>query len=109
MKFQLVLKQKEFEFVNKMNEEWRKKEIEREKQWKKTEASILQIETKIKNKANELQKREQKIILLEEELKYKINETVKSLTEKDTEILDLKKKYKEEKILLEKEKNSLKL
>ena len=75
MKFQLVLKQKEFEFMNKMNEEWKKKEIEREKQWKKTEASILQIEAKIKNKANELQKREQKIILLEEELKYKMTIT----------------------------------
>lgn len=100
----MVLKQKELEFMRKMSEEWRQKEVEREKQWKRLEASLNQIEGKLKGKAAELQKREQKIVLLEEELKHKMNETVKIITGKDEEIMELKRKAKEDKNLFEKEK-----
>ncbi len=108
MKFQMVLKQKEMDFLNKLNEEWKHKENEREKQWKKTEASIYQIEGKLRGKAVDLQKREQKLVLLEEELKHKLNETGKIMSNKDEEINELKKRSKEEKNALEKEKKDLK-
>ena len=41
---------------------------------------------------------------MEEELKHKMNETVKIITNKDDEILELKQKIKEERALAEKEK-----
>ena len=104
MKFQMTLKQREMEFMNKLSEDWKRKEIDREKQWKRTEASINQIEGKLKGKANDLQKREQKLVFMEEELKHKMNETVKIITNKDDDILELKQKIKEERALAEKEK-----
>jgi centrosomal protein CEP120 len=104
----MTLKQREMEFMNKLNEDWKRKESEREKQWKRTEVSINQIEAKLKGKASDLQKREQKLVLLEEELKHKMNETIKIITNKDDEILELKRKSKEERSLFEKEKQILK-
>ena len=108
MKFQMALKQREMDFLNKLNEEWRNRENEREKQWKRTESSICQIEGKLRGKATDLQKREQKLVLLEEELKHKLSETGKIISNKDEEILELKKKTKEEKNASEKEKQNLK-
>ena len=74
-----MLKQKEVEHLGKINEEWRKKELERDKVFKRTEASVQQIESKLKTKATELQRREQKIVLLEEELKQRITETARQV------------------------------
>lgn len=74
-KFKITLKQKEMDFLTGLSEEWKRREYEKEKLFKKTEASISQLSKKMKDKASELQKREQKIVLLEEELKTRINET----------------------------------
>ena len=108
MKFQMILKQKETDYLNKLNEDWKHKELEREKQWKRTETSIYQIEGKLKNKSLDLQKREQKLVLLEEELKHKLNETAKILSSKDDEIGELKKRNKDDRMLFEREKQNLK-
>ncbi len=90
--------------MKKLNDEWKKKESEREKIFKKSEAQITQIESKLKQKTLDLQKREQKLILLEEELKQKISETSRHLSAKDEEIATVKKKQKDEKVQFEKEK-----
>ena len=54
-----------------------------------------------------MQKREEKIIQLEEELKSKILEVSRQLTSKEEEILNIKKKFKEERVLLENDKKRL--
>ena len=54
-----------------------------------------------------MQKREEKIIQLEEELKSKILEVSRQLTSKEEEILNIKKKFKEERVLLESDKKRL--
>jgi hexokinase len=48
-----------------------------------------------------LQRREEKIVQLEEELKHKIQEVTRQLTLKEEEIMNVKKRFKEEKVLLE--------
>jgi len=45
-----------------------------------------------------LQRREERIIQLEEELKSKIMEVSRQLTGKEEEIMNIKKKFKEERI-----------
>ena len=62
-KFKYQLKSKEIEYFTKLNEEWRKKELERDKIFKSTEAKLQTVESRLKQKANELQKREQKVQL----------------------------------------------
>ena len=93
--------------MKKLNDEWKKKEGEREKIFKRSEAQIAQVESKLKQKTLDLQKREQRLILLEEELKQKINETSRQLSSKDEEINVVRKKHKDDRIQLEKEKNIL--
>jgi len=58
-------------------------------------------------KTLDLQKREQRLILLEEELKQKINETSRQLSSKDEEITSVRKKHKDDRVQLEKERNIL--
>jgi len=106
-KFRYQLKSKEVDFLKKLNDEWKKKEGEREKIFKRSEAQIAQVESKLKQKTLDLQKREQRLILLEEELKQKINETSRQLSSKDEEINVVRKKHKDDRIQLEKEKNIL--
>ncbi|EGR29521.1 hypothetical protein IMG5_154090 [Ichthyophthirius multifiliis] len=107
-KFKIYLKQKEVDFLQKLNEEYKRKEIEKDKVFKKTECSINLLHKKIKEKANDLQKREQKIVLLEEELKTKIQDVSRQVSIKEDLIVDLKKKLKDEKGNSEKEKTVLK-
>lgn len=59
------MKSKEIEYFTKLNEEWRKKEQERDKIFKATEAKLQALETRLKQKANDLQKREQKVFPLD--------------------------------------------
>jgi len=106
-KFRYQLKSKEVDFLKKLNDEWKKKESEREKVFKRSEAQIAQVETKLKQKTLDLQKREQRLILLEEELKQKINETSRQLSSKDEEITSVRKKHKDDRVQLEKERNIL--
>ena len=93
--------------MKKLNDEWKKKESEREKVFKRSEAQIAQVESKLKQKTLDLQKREQRLILLEEELKQKINETSRQLSSKDEEINVVRKKHKDDRVQLEKERNIL--
>ncbi|EAS04121.2 centrosomal protein, putative (macronuclear) [Tetrahymena thermophila SB210] len=108
-KFKITLKQKEMEFLQKLSEEWRTKEIEKERVFKKIEASMNLLNKKSKEKAMELQKREQKIVLLEEELKTRITETSRQISLKDEEIAVLKRKIKDQQGNSEKDKTALKL
>ena len=108
-KFKIILKQKEMEFLSNLSEEWKKKEYEKEKVFKKTESSITLISKKMKEKATELQKREQKIVLLEEELKSRINETSRQISNKEDEINQLKRKLKDERGNGEKDKMAITL
>ena len=106
-KFKAYLKQVEIEYINKVSDDIRKKEDEREKQVKvmMNEFSILQ--TRLKKKAVELESRENKVLLLEEELKLKVLEVAKQLANKEQEIKFLEKKIKDERIGFEKEKVGL--
>jgi centrosomal protein CEP120 len=69
--------------------------------------AVAGIETKVRGKALELQKREERIVQLEEELKSKIAEVGRTLTLKEEEILNVKKRFKEERLTLEQDKKRL--
>lgn len=54
-----------------------------------------------------MQRREERIIQLEEELKHKIQEVARQLTQKEEEIMQIKIKFKDERMQLEGEKKKL--
>ena len=54
-----------------------------------------------------MQRREEKIIQLEDELKHKIAETSRSLILKEEEVMNVKKRFKEERTALEMDKKRL--
>jgi hypothetical protein len=103
MKFKAYLKQLEYDFINKLTDQFRIKEEERDKEIKSKITEINTLQTRLKKKATELEGRENKIILMEEELKIKINEVARQLTNKEEEIAYIKKRFREEKLLIEKD------
>ncbi len=66
-----------------------------------------QLEQKVRGKAVECQRREERIVQLEEELKHKISEVGRQLTVKEEEVLNVKKRFKEERQTLEADKKRL--
>jgi hypothetical protein len=62
---------------------------------------VAQIEQKVRGKAIEMQRREERIVQLEEELKHKIAEVSRQLTVKEEEVVNVKKRFKEERLTLE--------
>lgn len=62
---------------------------------------VAQIEQKVRGKAVEMQRREERIVQLEEELKLKIAEVSRQLTVKEEEVVNVKKRFKEERLSLE--------
>ena len=86
---------------------WKAKESERERSFNQAMGAVAGIETKVRGKALELQKREERIVQLEEELKSKIAEVGRTLTLKEEEILNVKKRFKEERLTLEQDKKRL--
>ena len=95
--FKAYLKQLEFEYLSKLQEDFKNKEEEREKEFKSKINEMNNLRNKLSKKATELESRENKIKLMEEELKMKINETSKILVNKEEEIELIKKNNKEEK------------
>lgn len=106
-KFKAHLKQVEYEFLSKKNEELKKIEDQRNKEFKDKITQIDTLKHKLSKMASELEKRENQIKLCEEELKMKINEVSRQLINKDDEIIYIKNRFKEEKTALEKEKKLL--
>ncbi len=106
-KFKAYLKQLEYEYLSKLQEDFKIKEEQREKEFKKKINEINLLKNKLTKKASELESRENKITLCEEELKLKINEVSKQLLNKDEEINYLKNRFKEEKNQLNNEKKNL--
>ena len=105
--FKSYLKQLEFEFISKIKDDMEKKEDQREKEFKSKINELNILQNKLRKKASELESRENKITLCEEELKLKINEVSRQLINKDDEIAYIKKRFKDEKMQLEKEKSGL--
>lgn len=62
---------------------------------------VAQIEQKVRGKAVEMQRREERIVQLEEELKHKIADVSRQLTVKEEEVVNVKKRFKEERLTLE--------
>ena len=62
---------------------------------------VAQIEQKVRGKTVEMQRREERIVQLEEELKHKIAEVSRQLTVKEEEVVNVKKRFKEERLTLE--------
>ena len=62
---------------------------------------VAQIEQKVRGTAVEMQRREERIVQLEEELKHKIAEVSRQLTVKEEEVVNVKKRFKEERLTLE--------
>ena len=89
-KFLFGLKQREMDFLVKISEEWKKKEMEKDKMFRNYELSLGNIENKLKTKAMELQKREGKIILLETEFRTKVEESSREVSKKNEEIKGVK-------------------
>lgn len=54
-----------------------------------------------------MQRREDRIVQLEEELKHKISEVSRQLTLKEEEVMNVKKRFKEERTTLETDKKRL--
>lgn len=106
-KFKAYLKQLEYEFLSRLSMEYKTKEDEREKEIKDKVNELNVLQTRLKKKSSELETRESKLHFLEEELKLKINEVARQLSNKDEEISYLKNRFKEERMLLEKDKLAL--
>lgn len=106
-KFLAHLKQKEIEKIEEVTRDWKMKEAEREQAFNDSLQKVTSLESKVRQKATDLQRREERIIQLEEELKSKILEVSRQLTSKEEEILNIKKKFKEERVALEAEKKKL--
>ena len=106
-KFKAYLKQKEIERIEEITYSWKTREQERDKQVADAIQKVSLIETKVRQKALDLQRREERIVQLEEELKHKITEVSRQLTIKEEEIMNVKKRFKEEKVLLEQDKKRL--
>ena len=106
--FKAYLKQLEFEYLSKLQQDFKNKEEEREKEFKTKVNEINALKNRLNKKATELESRENKIKLCEEELKIKINEISKQLLNKDEEIDLIKQRAKEEQIKLQKNNTQLK-
>ena len=83
------------------------KESDRERTFSQSIAQVCALEKSIRNKGLDLQRREERIFALEEELKNKLLEVSRQLTNKEEEILNVKKRFKEEKVMLESDKKRL--
>ena len=103
-KFKAYLKQREIEKIEEITFSWKLKESDREGTFNEALRGMENLETKMRQKALDLQRREERIIQLEEELKHKITEVSRSLASKEEEVLNIKKRFKEEKSQLEHEK-----
>jgi hypothetical protein len=106
-KFKVYLKQLECEFLNRIHEEFRQKDEEREKEVKQKVNELNVLQTRLKKKVTELESRENRVTLMEEGLKIKINEVARQLVSKEEEIDYIKNRFKEEKKQLEIEKGRL--
>ena len=73
-KFLAHLKQKEIEKIEEVTRDWKMKEAEREQVFNEGIQKVTTLESKVRQKATDLQRREERIIQLEEELKSKIME-----------------------------------
>ena len=107
IKFKAYLRQVEYDYVTKLQEDFKRKEDAREKEFKQKINEINLLKNKLSKKASELESRENKISLCEEQLKLKINEVSKQLVNKDDEIAYITNRFKDEKALLQKEKITL--
>ena len=106
-KFNAHLKQKEIEAVQEITRSWRQQEADREKTFSDALVKVAQMETKLRQKASDLQRREERLVALEEELKQKVQQVGRELTLKEEEIMNVKKRFKEEKLTLESDKKRL--
>ena len=106
--FKAYLKQLEFEYLSKLQEDFKNKEEEREKEFKTKINEINNLKNKLSKKINDLESRENKIKICEEELKIRINEVSKQLVIKDDDISLIKKNAKEEQDKLNKNITQLK-
>jgi hypothetical protein len=106
-KFKAWLKQRELDRIEEITSTWRSKEQERERLFLESMNRAAQLEQKVRGKAVECQRREERIVQLEEELKHKISEVGRQLTVKEEEVLNVKKRFKEERQTLEADKKRL--
>ena len=106
--FKAYLKQLEFEYLSKLQEDFRNKENEREKEFKIKINDINQLKDRLNKMASQLESRECKIKLEEDKLKLQINEISKQLSLKEDEIDLIKKNAKEENLKLQKNNERLK-
>ena len=60
------------ETIEEVTKDWRQKETSRDALFQESLSKVSMIETKLRQKAVEIQRREERIIQLEEELKSKI-------------------------------------
>ena len=107
-KFKAYLKQIEIDYMNKIADDGQVREDKREKEFKSSLTELQALVNKTKKKAIELEARENKIILIEEEIKLKLNEISKQITNKNEEVQLTTKKFKDEKVILDKEIQNLK-
>jgi len=106
-KFKNHLKQTELETIEKVTADWKAKEDARDAELASKVAEIEAIDKRLRMKVQQIQKRESKIVNLEEELKVKIHEVSRQLAVKEEEIINIKKRFKEEKIALVNDKKNM--
>ena len=106
-KFKAWLKQREIERIEEITLQWKSNEEAREKSFGEAMIKVTQLEAKVRQKALDLQRREDRIIQLEEDLKHKIAEVSRQLTLKEEEVMNVKKRFKEERTQIEMDKKRL--
>ena len=100
-KFKAYLKQREIEKIEEITYTWKMKESDREAAFNDSLKTMEALDGKLRQKALDMQRREERIVQLEEELRHKITEVSRQLASKEEEVLNVKKRFKEEKNVLE--------
>lgn len=105
--FKAYLKQLEFEFLSKLQEDFKKREEEREREFKAKINELNVLKNKLSKKAAELESRENKIKLCEEELQLKLKDISNQLLIKEEEINLIKQRAKDDQLKLQKTNTTL--
>jgi len=102
-KFKAYLKEKEQEHLANVCDGWRERERQREHAFTTAMDNLAQLESKTRQKLNELNKREAKINALEAELIQSISETNRKIEFKEEESQTVRRQAREDKLKLESE------
>jgi len=95
-KFRASLKEKEAQRMQALEDEWKRREREREALFAKKQAELASLETRVKQSMFDVEKREQKLVLAEEASQSATEAALRDANRKVLEVQDASRRLKEE-------------